>query len=96
MVAGFKMTNADLRKILGDPHYTETDGTRTAGGNEDHWAFTLDSGQRIGIESRIPYEAVLLYSNKPDLEEILKSLNLPLDLIIDSTRFEIYNPPLKA
>jgi hypothetical protein len=96
MVAGFKMTNAEIRKMLGDPHYTETDGTRTHGGNEDHWAFTLASGQHVGIESRIPYGTVILYSDKPDLKEILCAIELPPDLVSDSSRFEIYNPPFKA
>ena len=41
MVAAFKMANEEIRKILGDPHDTETDETRTFGGHEDIWIFTL-------------------------------------------------------
>lgn len=82
--------------MLGDPHYTETDWTRTFGGHEDHWHFALDSGQHIIVQSRIPYKTVMLFSDKPDLKEIMEVLKLPSELVADSTRFEIYNPPIKA
>ena len=95
-VAGFKMANDEIKKILGDPHFTETDSTRTYGGDEDIWSFTLESGQHIGICSQIPYGVVLLHSDKPDLEEILEALELPAELVADKSRFEAYNPSPRA
>jgi hypothetical protein len=95
-VAGFKMENEEIRRMLGDPHFTETDSTRTFGGNEDVWSFALESGQHIGICSQVPYGNVLVHSDKPDLKEILEALGLPAELVSDKTRFETYDPPVRA
>jgi hypothetical protein len=43
----FRIERPELREFLGEPHFVETDGLRTYGGEEDQWAFVLPSGQWI-------------------------------------------------
>ena len=95
-VAGFKMANDEVRKRLGHPHFTETDSTRTYGGDEDIWGFALESGQHVCVCFQIPYGNVLIHSDKPNLGEILEVLDLPAELVSDKSRFETYDPPLRA
>ena len=95
LVAAFKMTNAEMRNMLGVPHFTETDSMRTFGGNEDYWSYELQSGQHLSVCSQVPYGIVHLYTDKPDLNEILDALELPADLVADRSRFETYDQPIR-
>ena len=90
------MANDEVRKMLGEPHFTETDSTRTYGNNEDIWGFTLESGQHLVVCSQVPYGIVLLHGDKPELKEILQALILPADLLADKLRFESYDPPVQV
>src|SRR5262249_7870229 len=47
MVAELRATRDELRGNLGEPHFVETESTRTCGGEEDNWAWELASGQRL-------------------------------------------------
>src|SRR5262249_22505591 len=55
IVAGFRTTRDELRAALGQPHFVETDSTRTFGGEEDMWAWELAPGLRFLLVLQVPY-----------------------------------------
>jgi hypothetical protein len=63
--------------LLGEPHFIETDSTRTYGGDEDSWAFVLPSGQRCVVLLRVPYDHAIIYADPPALEPVLSALGIP-------------------
>jgi hypothetical protein len=73
-LASLKVTRADLRKLLGDPHYVETDSRRTCGGEQDAWAFLLSSGQRVLIIHERDWAEFC--GDPPILEPILAELGI--------------------
>ena len=75
-LASLKSSRAELRGMLGDPHFVETDPTRTCGGEEDGWAYTLPSGQRMLIVLDVPSGFAELYGDPPTLEPILQVLRI--------------------
>jgi hypothetical protein len=75
----FKVTRTEMRAMLGDPHYVETDSFRTYGGEEDWWAYTLLSGQRLVIVLRVPYKMATFNADPPELPPILRELRIPVD-----------------
>jgi hypothetical protein len=79
MVAGIKATRAELRQALGDPHFVETDSTRTFGGDEDNWAWRLPSGQRVLLVLQVPYGSVVLYCDPPDPNPAVEALGIDAD-----------------
>ncbi len=76
IVAVFKATREDLRAVFGPPHYVETDGTRTFGGDEDNWAWQLESGERVLIVLRVPYDDGVLYCDPPDAHRMISVLGI--------------------
>jgi hypothetical protein len=92
ILAKVKIEQSVLRGIFGNPHFTETDSTRTYGGDEDAWGFRLESGQRLLVVYQVPYENALLYSDSPELLPILAIMQLSQS----DQRLEVYNPPLPA
>jgi len=78
-LASLSITREELRGLLGEPHFTETDSTRTFGGEEDAWAFTLDSGQRVLVVLRAPYRLAVIHADPPQLEPALHALHIRAD-----------------
>jgi hypothetical protein len=76
-LASLRIARQELRALLGEPHYVETDPRRTCGGEEDGWAYVFSSGQRILITHEGDWAA--LYSNLPDLGPILDALKIAPD-----------------
>ena len=56
-----------------------TDSARTAGGEEDNWAYVLPSGQRVLIVLGVPYGHVRLISDPPELGPVLTALGITSD-----------------
>src|SRR5262245_13162992 len=79
MVAMMTATRAELRATLGDPHFVETDSTRTYGGDEDNWAWELPSGQRFLLVLRVPYHVAVLYCDPPDPASTVVALGVDAD-----------------
>lgn len=52
--------------MLGEPHYTEIDSSRTYGGQEDWWGFKMPSGQSAVICLRVPYQDAVIMTDVPD------------------------------
>jgi hypothetical protein len=75
-LAAFQATRPEMRALLGAPHFIETDSTRTAGGEEDSWAFLLPSGQRILIILEVPYSNVQIIADPPEITQVLQSLGI--------------------
>ncbi len=48
-------------------------------GEEDSWAFSLQSGQRVVVVLRVPYHGAVLYGDPPELPPILSALSLSSD-----------------
>ena len=65
--------------MLGEPHFIETDATRTSGGHEDLWAYTLPSGQRLVIQLRVPYNQADFWADPAELSSVLQALHIPND-----------------
>ena len=79
-----------IKNVLGDPHYVETDSTRTCGGHEALWAYEVN-GEPFAINCRIPYEESVIYTRNPkpiDVFEAIKQL-------FPAVKLEIYDEPHK-
>src|SRR5262245_60288677 len=77
-LARLEITRTELRAMLGEPHYIETDNRRTCGGEEDCWGYALTSGQRVLIVLD-PITGAVLYGDPPNLGPILEALHIPAD-----------------
>ena len=78
-LVSFKITRADLHKMLGDPHYVETDPRRTCGGEQHAWAYRLSSGQRVLVVLDPVIGCAEFYGDPPLAEPILQSLAIAPD-----------------
>lgn len=74
-IGHFSIDRETLRERLGAPHFTETDSSRTFGGEEDSWAYSTDSGLRVVITLRVPYREAVIYSDPPNAEEAAKAFS---------------------
>src|SRR4051794_18343027 len=90
-VAEFKATRDSLRAALGMPHHVETDSSRTMGGEEDHWYFQSESGQRIGVMLRVPYMFAVLACDPADAAAAIKSLGPA----VDGAYLRMISPPAR-
>lgn len=73
-LGNFKITRSELRAMLGEPHFVETDILRTYGGEEDVWAYLLSSGQRVVVVLRVPYRMAVFSADPPELDPVLHAL----------------------
>jgi hypothetical protein len=78
-LAWLELSRAEMHALLGEPHFVETDPTRTSGGEEEAWAYVLPSGQRVLIILAVPYHRVQLIADPPELSPVLTALKLGLD-----------------
>lgn len=78
-LASMEASRGEMHTLLGEPHYVETDPTRTAGGEEDAWAYALPSGRRALVILGVPYRLVRLIADPPELEPVLAALGLTPD-----------------
>lgn len=79
-LAGLRSTRREIRDLLGEPHFIETDPRCTCGGPEDVWGFVLPSGQRLLFtheESQFSYAHI--YADPADLAPILDALGIGHD-----------------
>jgi hypothetical protein len=53
-----------LRRVLGSPHFIETNSRATYGGEEDWWGYEVASGELAVLCLRVPYQDAVLLSNK--------------------------------
>jgi hypothetical protein len=90
MVAGIKATREELRAALGEPHYVETDSTRTFGGDEDMWAWELPSGQRFLLVLQVPYGVAVLHCDPPDASPVIAALGIDAE----RQRLEVFATPI--
>lgn len=84
-----KISREELREILGQPHFIETDDFRTFGGEEDWWAFTLESGTRMLVVLRVPYEDAILYSDPALVLPLLGAIGIAPE----DPRVQLYDRP---
>jgi hypothetical protein len=78
-LANLTITRQEMRGLLGEPHFVETDPTRTCGGEEDAWAYTLSSGQRMLVTLEGVAGYAVLYAEPPELSPILEALGIRPD-----------------
>ena len=78
-LVSFKITRPELHKMLGEPHFVETDPRRTCGGEQDGWAYKLPSGQRVLVVLDPVIGWAELYGDPPLVEPILQSLAIAPD-----------------
>jgi hypothetical protein len=78
-LASFKITRPELRAMLGEPHYVETDAQRTCGGEQDAWACTLPGGQRVLVILDVTSGCAELCADPPTLGPVLGALSLSRD-----------------
>jgi len=76
-MGGLRVTRAELRAALGLPHHVEQDSTRTAGGEEETWAFALRTGPRVAVVLKVPYNTAVIYSDSPDKGPLYDLLKTP-------------------
>lgn len=90
MVAGFSATREELHAILGKAHFTETDSTRTCGGDEDSWAWQLPSAERLLLVLQVPTHKAILQCDPPDPEPAIAALGIDRD----QQRLEVFPTPI--
>lgn len=78
-LASLNVTRPELRDLLGDPHFVETDPRRTGGGEQDSWAYALPTGQRVLVVLEVPTSWAELFGDPPDLAPVLFALGIPPD-----------------
>lgn len=78
-LVSLRITRQELCNILGDPHFVETDPTRTCGGEEDAWAYRLPSGQRLLIVLDVTSGWAELFGDLSDPLPLLQALGIPPD-----------------
>lgn len=76
IVGGFLTTRDELRSALGQPHFVETDSTRTFGGDEDMWVWELPSGQRFLLVLQVPYGNAILHCDPLDPGPVVQALGV--------------------
>jgi hypothetical protein len=59
-----------LHEKLGQPHLTETDSSRTFGGEEDWWAFRTTEDKVVAIYLRVPYQDAVVCSSSTSPQDI--------------------------
>ena len=74
LVACLTITHDDAVAVLSDPHYIETDPRRTAGGAEDHWAFSFPCGTKVGIVLGVPYDEARIFADPPNTQVVVQYL----------------------
>lgn len=88
IVGGIRASRNDMRAALGEPHFVETDSTRTSGGDEDMWAWELKSGQRFLLVLQVPYSQVQILCDPPDPEPVIAALG------VESEKFGLLATPV--
>ena len=76
IVGGFRATRSEMRSALGEPHFVETDSTRTFGGDEDMWAWELPSGQRFLLVLQVPYGLLQILCDPPEPQAVIAALGV--------------------
>jgi hypothetical protein len=75
-LASLRANRLQMRELLGESHFVEKDSARTAGGEEDAWAYLLPSGQRMLVIFQVPYRMARLIADPPDLGPVLHALGV--------------------
>jgi hypothetical protein len=78
-VAGLSTSRPQMRALLGEPHYIETDPRCTCGGEEDAWAYVLPCGHRVIVIVDATTGGACLGSDPPDVDTILRFLQIERD-----------------
>lgn len=76
-----------LHKIMGAPHYTESNSFATYGGEEDWWGYQLHNGQLAVLCLRVPYRDAIICSDQQQItNEVLRAFSSAIAL----GNFEVY------
>jgi hypothetical protein len=75
-VARVRATRQAGHRAWGEPHFVERDGWRTAGGEEDNWAWELSGGTRLLVVLAAPVNAATIYCDPPHVAEALAALGI--------------------
>lgn len=59
-IAKFDISETEIRKVLGEPHYIETRHMMVADGIETRWAYELD-GEPFALVCKVSYEYAAIY-----------------------------------
>jgi hypothetical protein len=89
-ISCFKLSDGQLRSVLGEPHYIETDSTRTFGGNESLWAYELE-GVPFAVVCRIPYSDTVIYAREAKPSGVIKKVCS----LFPEAAVEIYDEPFQ-
>ena len=75
-LASLKISRLELHAMLGEPHYIETDPLRTCGGNQDAWAFSLQSVQRVFVVFDVTSSWAEVFGQPAELAAVLQALGI--------------------
>ena len=78
-LVSLEITRQELHTILGEPHFVETDPTRTCGGEEDAWAYKLPSSQRLLVILDVTSGWAELFSDLLDSSPLLQAVGIMPD-----------------
>jgi hypothetical protein len=78
-LASVKVCRSEMRELLGEPHYVETDPRRTPGGEQDAWGYRLPTGQRLLVLLDVASGWAELIADPPDLEPVLEAIKPKLE-----------------
>lgn len=89
-IAKFDISETEIRKVLGEPHYIETRHMRVADGIETHWVYDLD-GEPFALVCKVSYEHAAIYVKfLPTLKVIEK-----VRLLFPSCDIHLHDVPIK-
>jgi hypothetical protein len=94
LVAKLKSTSREeVLAAFGPPHFLETDATRTAGGEENMWAWELDSGTRLFVAFEVSTGHTDVFVDPPEAMSDVTTLGIdPSDPRLELVAHPIVRP----
>lgn len=89
-IAKFDISETEIRKVLGEPHYIETRHMMVADGIETRWAYELD-GEPFALVCKVSYEYAAIYVKfLPALKVIEK-----VRVLFPNSEINLHKVPIK-
>nr|AAK01337.1 unknown [uncultured bacterium Pu17] len=77
LIGQLLLSEEELLKSLGEPHYIETDNLRTCGGPQWFWGFVEDEGSMVAIDFHPLGGHVKVGTNRPnEVDKLLTQLRI--------------------
>ena len=89
-IAKFDISEMEIRKVLGEPHYIETRHMMVADGIETRWAYELD-GEPFVLVCKVSYEYAVICTKYPPPLKVLEKVRA----LFPNSEINPYEEPIK-